>query len=249
VAIRFQTASEMIRNFRPRDAIEAMLAGQCVMFHGLMISNVRRALSGEAEPARPATGGTLATMSSAFRGNLDQLRRYRRRPSEEQPGAAAVQTQGAQVEARAEAPAETRAETEDRTPRPPTVSLNRAARRQAARAQARTPIQLRPAPVPVPPVRKSSDIAARTETASFRPSDPETANFHGSIPETIAACHANPEAMAALAEGDAARFAKAMGIELPSEAFLAAALPGSLFDRLMEHPWPSAELSRRHSGQ
>jgi hypothetical protein len=39
----------------------------------------------------------------------------------------------------------------------------------------------------------------------------------------IAACRANPEAMAALETGDAERFARALGIDQPSEAYLEAA--------------------------
>jgi hypothetical protein len=55
--------------------------------------------------------------------------------------------------------------------------------------------------------------------------------FHPS-PEAIAACRANPEAMAALDAGDPERFARAMGVDQPGEAYLAAAAgKGGVFDR------------------
>lgn len=47
--------------------------------------------------------------------------------------------------------------------------------------------------------------------------------------EQIAACQANPEAMAALEAGDAAGFARALGVEYPSEAYLTAALEDDVF--------------------
>jgi hypothetical protein len=232
-SIRFKAASGMIKGFRPRDAIEAMLASQCVMLQELMIDNVRHAFGGEAVSPRPGPGGTLVGMSSAFRGNLNQLRRYRQRPSEGQPIQAEPRTQDAQVETKVE----------DRTPVSPAVPLNRAARRQAARAQARAAVQPRPAPAPMPPAQTPGDLAARTAPDPSPPARPATLDFYNSDNETIAACRANPEAMAALEAGDAARFAKAMGFEQPSAAFLAAAaVPGSPFDRNTEYP-------RRNSGE
>jgi hypothetical protein len=52
---------------------------------------------------------------------------------------------------------------------------------------------------------------------------PGMANAGLATPEVIAACQASPEVMAALDSGDAERFARAMGIKQPSDAFLAAA--------------------------
>ena len=84
------------------------------------------------------------------------------------------------------------------------------------------------------------DIAAQTDvppspaqTENSPPAYlPEATIVYQPSPEVIAACRANPEAMAALNAGDAERFARAMGIDNPSEAYLAAAArPGSPFDR------------------
>jgi hypothetical protein len=76
---------------------------------------------------------------------------------------------------------------------------------------------------PQPGFSRPVEAAAQKPVA---PASPPLANgsarYHPS-PEQIAACQANPEAMAALAAGDAGRFARAMGVQHPSEAYLAAA--------------------------
>jgi hypothetical protein len=76
---------------------------------------------------------------------------------------------------------------------------------------------------PQPGFSRPVEAAAQKPVA---PASPPLTNgstpYHPS-PEQIAACQANPEAMAALATGDAGRFARAMGVQHPSEAYLAAA--------------------------
>jgi hypothetical protein len=62
--------------------------------------------------------------------------------------------------------------------------------------------------------------------------------------EAIGKCQANPEAMTALAAGDPVRFARALGIDQPGEAFLAAAKsPNSPFDPQSNGPWPVDRLA------
>ena len=71
-----------------------------------------------------------------------------------------------------------------------------------------------PAQSPARPVVVETELSARTSAAA------------------IAACRANREAKAALEAGDPVRFARALGVPEPNEAFLAAArAPGSPFDR------------------
>jgi hypothetical protein len=69
---------------------------------------------------------------------------------------------------------------------------------------------------------------------------------HRPTTETTAASGMSPEAAAALEAGNAVDFARAMGIEKPSEAFLAAAIaPGSPFDPGSPGPWPeTAQLDK-----
>jgi hypothetical protein len=69
----------------------------------------------------------------------------------------------------------------------------------------------------------------------------EAQAMHRSTTETVAASGMSPAATAALEAGNAADFARAMGIEKPSEAFLAAAnASGSPFDPRSSGPWTEA---------
>ena len=78
---RLQAAVQMIMGFMPRDVIEAMLAGHCVMFHELIVDSVRHTLLGEVDTMRRATRGGIVAMDKSFRGNLDQLGHFQLRPS------------------------------------------------------------------------------------------------------------------------------------------------------------------------
>jgi hypothetical protein len=87
-----------------------------------------------------------------------------------------------------------------------------------------------PSGTPEGPAPEAADVPSLDEIAAI---------YHPTM-ELLAACRANPEAMSALATGDAAAFAHAMGVDEPSEAFLAAAnTPGSPFDRQAAGPWPA----------
>ena len=76
-AVRLQAATATIMEFRPNDAVEAMFAAHCVLFHELIVDNVQGTLLGE-EPAtrRDARSGIVA-MDRAFGANLTRLWRYR----------------------------------------------------------------------------------------------------------------------------------------------------------------------------
>lgn len=87
---RTQAAVYMVMGFLPRDAIEAMFAGHCVMFHELLVDTFRLALMGEMESLRRATRTSLVSMDKAFRENLTSLERYRMRPSDGRRDAAAA---------------------------------------------------------------------------------------------------------------------------------------------------------------
>jgi hypothetical protein len=87
-------------------------------------------------------------------------------------------------------------------------------RRDETAAPLASPVQLTPEPPAANPIVVETELPATPSAAA------------------IAACHANPEAMAALEAGDPVRFARALGVAEPNEAFLAAAkAPGSPFDR------------------
>jgi hypothetical protein len=73
--------------------------------------------------------------------------------------------------------------------------------------------------------------AAPLQPAPATPLSADTDLGFTASPDAIAAFQANPEAIAALEAGDPIRFARALGVDEPSEEFLAAAnAPGSPFD-------------------
>lgn len=211
---RSQAVVHMILGFLPRDVIEAMLAGHCVLFHELIIDSARDTLRGEAEAMRRSTRAGIVAMDKAFGNNLRNLERYQARPAD-----------GRRDEA--EQPAEA------------------AGRDSQIAAQEQRAVDV-PVPAPMPSARRQATPVAEAEIAhagaqaSAVRNQSEALAVHivktalqdGPSPAAIAACRANPEAMAALEAGDAEGFARAMGIDMPSVAFLnAAAAKGSPFDR------------------
>ncbi len=167
---RTQAAAHMIMGFQPRDTIEAMLAGHCVMFHALLADSIHATLHGEQESHRRATRKNIVALDTCFGNNLARLERYQARQSEgmRDEDAPPIDAQG-----------------------------------DGARPAQTTP-------------------AAKPDPAETAPWDENSSSYQPS-PEQIAACMANPEVMAALDAGDALAFARALGMEHPSEAFLAAA--------------------------
>src|SRR5450755_1789227 len=63
---RSSAAVYTIMGLLPRDAIEAMLAGHCVMFHELITDSVHDTLRGELDTHRRATRSTIVAMDKAF---------------------------------------------------------------------------------------------------------------------------------------------------------------------------------------
>jgi hypothetical protein len=195
---RTQAAVQMIMGFMPRDVMEAMVAGHCVMFHELMTDSFRNTMRGEMDSHRRATRNNIIAQDKCFGVNLARLERYQARPSQGRRDAPDALPAEATIEA----------EITDLAPRPPMP--------EPARKQAR-PVQTPTAAAPETP-------------AADQPTAEATAIFHPS-PEAIAACMANPEAMAALDAGDPDAFARALGIDQPSEAYLTAAARAGVFEQ------------------
>ena len=88
-AARSRTAAATIMDFRPRDAVEAMIAGHCVIFHELIVDAVQVALRGEDASGRRVTHAGIVAMDRAFGANLTRLEHYRTRheenPAETEP--------------------------------------------------------------------------------------------------------------------------------------------------------------------
>jgi hypothetical protein len=229
---RCQAGAHMILGFLPRDVIEAMLAGHCVMLHEVMTADVRTALRGDASKMPRGPRNNVIGLNKAFNDNLDRLEHYRQRPAEASHAAheaPAIATPGSA----SSSPPET---TEPQQPVPAAQGLNRAARRQAARAEMRAGATgSRTAPPPTP-------VTSAAQTINPGKTSPDTAVIAGLCspsPAAGAAGNANPEAIAALRSGDPVGFARAMGIEDPCEAFLTAAnTKGSPFDPSSSGPWP-----------
>jgi hypothetical protein len=200
---RSQAAVHTIMSFLPRDVIEAMLAGHCVMFHAVMTDSIHETLRGEIDTMRRGTRSNIVALNKVFCGNLDRLERLQSRPEEGRRDMPVTQPAQAQPE---------------------------------TRIAARTPAPLPDAPAVTPDVPRQT--AVETPASPAQASTPSAApaawddHAHQASPEEIAACRANPEAMAALDAGDPLRFARAMGIDMPTEAYLAAAAAeGSVFNR------------------
>jgi len=77
--VRARAAALAIQTFAPRDAIEAMIAGHCVLFHELIVDAVPDALRGGTETTRRATRSNIVAMDRAFGNNLTRLERHRKR--------------------------------------------------------------------------------------------------------------------------------------------------------------------------
>jgi hypothetical protein len=229
---RSQAAIHMIMGFHPRDVAEVMLAGHCMMLHEVMTAEIHDVLFAEASTNKR----TLPALNKAFNDNLDRLERYRQRHAEGQPDAPE------EVPPMADGPA---APVEPAV-RPVPPEMNRAARREATRLQMRAAAAAsraasrQPGPLPQGEIRTASPQRAHHPGGSvvYQPTD-----------EAVAKCQANPVAMTALAAGDPVGFARAMGIEAPSEAFLAAAKSsGSPFDAQALGSWPRAQATGTRKG-
>ena len=206
--LRCQVAVQMIMSFLPRDTIEALLAGRCVMFHELMVETVGHTMRGEVDSARSATRTSIVAMDKVFANNLALLQRHQLRPSTGR-----------------------RDEPEVRVPEVRVTEVGGVQVPVGTGSDAASPAAAPPA-VPAQVAREAAVCDGKAQTVVGV--DEIAVDFQPS-PETIAACRANPEAMEALLAGDAERFARAMGINMPTEAYLAAAASqGIVLDREAE---------------
>ena len=250
---RSQAAVHMIMGFLPRDVVEVLLAGHCVLFHETMLAAVHDTLHGEADATRQGTRSALVAMNKEFNSNLGLLARYQARPSagrletsEAGPAAVRRETPGAP-------PATGRRDTPLADPDAVIIARTGATlspagpTETAAAAEVPPSVETtRPAAQPAQPAPVS---AAQEELDWLMEHDPEARMEYCPSPAMLAECQANPEAVAALKAGDPARFAKALGIAIPDEAFLeAASTPGSPFDPDAKGPWPASTVPARRKG-
>jgi hypothetical protein len=284
--VRSQGVVAMILDLHPRDAAEAMLAGQCVMFNAVIADSARDTLRGEVDAMRRATRSQLVAMNNSFCGNLDRLERYHGRPpqglrhgAEASTADPATDTQRPRAEDPVRPIAPKASDSTDAPAREPQIGAGAsAALVGAGQSHAQRASETRPNGTRVPVVTLLADLApvkgsrinGDRETAN-PPSGPRTVGAPAgvSIPpqatpaaseeqvsppmylqeealdfspsaETIAACRANPEAVAAIETGDPARFARAMGVDVPGVDYLnAAAAPGSPFNTRGSAPRPA----------
>jgi hypothetical protein len=228
---RSQAAVHMIMGFLPRDVVEALLAGHCVMLHETMLAGVHDTLVGEAVAMRRSTRGAIVAMNKEFNSNLGHLERYQARPSQGRRDAPELR------------PVEVTTATNG-----PTVPAAPSARTRAVPEAPMASAETQDTPAQPTPAATFRTVAQEELHWPVEHGPEAEVEFHLS-PAQLAQCQANPEAMAALATGDPERFAKALGIAMPSEAFLEAAnTPGSPFDPDATGPWPaSAPAGRRTS--
>jgi hypothetical protein len=89
-SIRARVATMMIEEFNPRNVVQVILAGHCVMFHAVMTASIRDTLRGDLETMRHATRSNIVAMNKSFHMNLDRLDRYRIRAAASQASAPAA---------------------------------------------------------------------------------------------------------------------------------------------------------------
>ena len=241
---RSQAAVAMIMGFVPRDVIEAMLAGHCVMFHELIVDSVQHTILGELDAMRRGSRSCIVAMDKCFANNLERLAHYQLRPSTGHRDAAGVEVVAAEAGAREMSGSPDTAIHEELHAAEMRAAVE-AADGQAEDAGIAGDAAASAGDAIVPELDPELDDAPATgalaNDATHRPIMAElfvdtttpvpagTVVLRGSA-ATLAACRANPEAMAALEAGDPDGFARALGLPRPSEEFLAAAAaPGSPF--------------------
>ncbi len=84
---RAKAGAAAILAFMPSDAVEAMLASHCVMFHEMIVDSVSDTLRGEVDTARRGTRNVIVAMDKSFGANFDRLVRYRNNQAEDAPEA------------------------------------------------------------------------------------------------------------------------------------------------------------------
>ncbi len=128
--IKHQTAAFSLMAFHPRDAVETMLAGHCVIYDHLLRDGAHDLVRGPAEPSQlGARPGTLAT-GKMFLNTLNTLIRLQKRPAETisvipaTTAAAPPQPTKNDPPPVAAPPAPARAPTVPRSPPPPAMAAN-----------------------------------------------------------------------------------------------------------------------------
>lgn len=71
---RHQTVIFSVMAFLPRDALETMVAGQCVMFDHLLRDATRDLLRSEAEPVKRRIRSQVTALGRSFLKHLEELR-------------------------------------------------------------------------------------------------------------------------------------------------------------------------------
>jgi hypothetical protein len=84
---RVRAATDAIMAFQPCDAVEAIVASHCLMFHELIVADVHRTLRGEDPAAQRATRSGIVAMDKAFGANLIRLKQRRTAQRHETPPA------------------------------------------------------------------------------------------------------------------------------------------------------------------
>jgi hypothetical protein len=118
---RHQTAVFSVMAFLPRDAMEIMLAGHCVMFNHLLADGTRDLLRGQAELTKLRARPQLNAMGNAFLKHLAQLIRLQQRPADQialPPQTAKPQTATPDTPKPNQAPAAADAKPQPATPKP-----------------------------------------------------------------------------------------------------------------------------------
>ncbi len=187
-AVRYQVAVEMVRAFQPGDVIEAMLAGHCVTLHEVIVDCGQDLSRDQEDAMRRATRSHLVALNGGFLRNLDRLALRRRgvddaRREELRVGrvvpkagrdVVAERRHAAEVarDVTVERPVEAAIETMSTDPGP-APAMNRATRRQMARAARRTGESL-VVGAKARDVPAQSAVVARVDGPAELPSPPDT---------------------------------------------------------------------------
>ena len=74
---RARAATDAIMAFQPSDAVEAMLASHCLMFHEMIVAGVHHTLCDEDLATQRVTRNTIVAMDKAFGADLIRLKQHR----------------------------------------------------------------------------------------------------------------------------------------------------------------------------
>ena len=166
-AARHQAAAASVLAFLPRDPVEAMLAGQCVVFDHLVHDTARDMLRGLEGTARPRGRAQLIAMGGVFLRYMAELHRFQARPVET---LAAQSQRDRSPEAASSAPSPARAETPGETPA-------RTSPAPVAASPAKAPASASPSSTPIPrgapsdassPARSSMAVSAPAASAPVK---------------------------------------------------------------------------------